>query len=121
MSVHCNRVLVRDGHTETVSLRLKDAPGLSAVVESLRSFKGRPQELGLPSAPTHPIVVREEQDRPQPLLDRNTERGMASTVGRIREDPVLGLKFVVVGHNTIRGAAGASVLNAELLVAERCV
>ncbi|HEV2010603.1 MAG TPA: aspartate-semialdehyde dehydrogenase [Candidatus Limnocylindria bacterium] len=121
MSVHCNRVLVRDGHTETVSVRLKDAPSLSAVIESFRKFKGRPQELGLPSAPTHPIVVRQELDRPQPLLDRDTERGMASTVGRIREDAVLGLKFVVVGHNTIRGAAGASVLNAELLVAERCI
>ena len=65
--------------------------------------------------------MRDEPDRPQPLLDRGTERGMASTVGRIREDPVLGVKFVVVGHNTIRGAAGASVLNAELLVAERCI
>ncbi len=121
MSVHCNRVLVRDGHTETVSIGLKDAPSLKAILESFRSFKGRPQELGLPSAPAHPIVLREQQDRPQPLLDRDAEHGMASTIGRIREDPVLGLKFIVVGHNTIRGAAGASVLNAELLVAERCV
>ena len=121
MSVHCNRVLVRDGHTETVSVRLTGAPGVDAVKASLRRFKGRPQELGLPSAPKHPIVVREEQDRPQPLLDRGTGRGMVSTVGRVRVDPVLGMKFVVVGHNTIRGAAGASVLNAELLVAERCV
>jgi len=121
MSVHCNRVLVRDGHTETVSLRLKDAPTLDAVRSSFRSFKGRPQELGLPSAPKHPIVVRDEPDRPQPLLDRDAERGMASTVGRIRKDAVLGLKFVLVGHNTIRGAAGGSILNAELLVAEHCV
>jgi aspartate-semialdehyde dehydrogenase len=121
MSVHCNRVLVRDGHTETVSVKLSGAPGVDAAKASLRKFKGRPQELGLPSAPKHPIVVRDEPDRPQPLLDRDTERGMASTVGRIRLDPVLGLKFVLVGHNTIRGAAGASVLNAELLVAERCV
>jgi aspartate-semialdehyde dehydrogenase len=121
MSLHCNRVLVRDGHTETVSIRLKDAPKLDAVRASFERFRGRPQELSLPSAPAHPIVVRTEPDRPQPLLDRDTERGMASTVGRLREDPVLGLKFVVVGHNTIRGAAGASVLNAELLVAERCV
>ena len=121
MSIHCNRVLVRDGHTETVSVRLKGSPSLRAVTDSLRKFKGRPQELSLPSAPKHPIVVRDEPDRPQPLLDRDTERGMASTVGRIREDPVLGVKFVVVGHNTIRGAAGASVLNAELLVAERCI
>ncbi|MEA2662964.1 MAG: aspartate-semialdehyde dehydrogenase, partial [Chloroflexota bacterium] len=93
----------------------------AAVTRSLRAFTGRPQELGLPSAPKHPIVVRDEPNRPQPLLDRDTERGMASTVGRIRRDAVLGLKFVLVGHNTIRGAAGASVLNAELLVAERCV
>ena len=121
MSVHCNRVLVRDGHTETVSVKLKGAPSILAVKESFRSFRGRPQELALPSAPKHPILVRDEDDRPQPLLDRDTERGMASSVGRIREDAVLGLKFVVVGHNTIRGAAGASVLNAELLVAERCV
>ena len=121
MSVHCNRVLVRDGHTETVSVGLKDAPKLDAVRASLERFRGRPQELGLPSAPKRPIVVRDEPDRPQPLLDRDTERGMASTVGRLREDPVLGVKFVLVGHNTIRGAAGASVLNAELLVAERCV
>ncbi len=121
MSVHCNRVLVRDGHTETVSVTLKGSPSVAAVKASLRAFTGRPQELKLPSAPEHPIVVRDEDDRPQPLLDRDTERGMASSVGRIREDAVLGLKFVVVGHNTIRGAAGASVLNAELLVAERCV
>ena len=121
MSVHCNRVLVRDGHTETVSVTLKGSPSVDAVKASFRAFRGRPQELGLPSAPQHPILVREEPDRPQPLLDRDSERGMASTVGRIRPDPVLGLKFVVVGHNTIRGAAGGSVLNAELLVAERCI
>jgi aspartate-semialdehyde dehydrogenase len=121
MSVHCNRVLVRDGHTETVSVKLKGSPSIDAVKKSFRSFTGRPQELKLPSAPQHPIVVRDEDNRPQPLLDRDTERGMASTVGRIREDAVFGLKFVLVGHNTIRGAAGASVLNAELLVAERCV
>jgi len=121
MSIHCNRVLVRDGHTETVSVRLVGSPSLRAVADSLRRFKGRPQELSLPSAPKHPIIIRDEPDRPQPLLDRDTDGGMVSTVGRIREDPVLGVKFVVVGHNTIRGAAGASVLNAELLVAERCI
>ena len=66
-------------------------------------------------------MARDEPDRPQPLLDRDAERGMASTVGRIRKDAVLGLKFVLVGHNTIRGAAGGSILNAELLVAEHCV
>jgi len=121
MSVHCNRVTVRDGHTETVSVALRGRPGVDEVKRSLRAFTGRPQERGLPSAPKRPIVVREEPDRPQPVLDRDVERGMASVVGRVREDPVLGTKFVVLGHNTIRGAAGASVLNAELLVAEGCL
>ena len=88
---------------------------------TLRGFRGRPQELGLPTAPRCPIVVREEPDRPQPVLDRDVERGMAVTVGRIREDEVLGVKFVALSHNTIRGAAGASVLNAELAVAEKFV
>lgn len=118
LSVHCNRVSVRDGHTETVSVALRGAPGVDEVKASLRAFRGRPQERCLPTAPEHPIVVREEENRPQPILDRDAEKGMASTVGRIREDPILGTKFVVLGHNTIRGAAGASVLNAELLVAE---
>lgn len=121
MSVHCNRVTVRDGHTETVSLGLRGRPGIDAVKASLRAFRGRPQERELPTAPARPIVVRDEPDRPQPVLDRDVEKGMASTVGRVREDPVLGAKFVVLGHNTIRGAAGASVLNAELLVAEGCI
>ena len=121
MSVHCNRVSVRDGHTETVSIGLRGSPSVSGVKRALREFSGRPQELKLPSAPEHPIVVREEPNRPQAVLDRDTERGMASVVGRVREDPVLGHKFVVLGHNTIRGAAGASVLNAELLLAEGCL
>lgn len=121
MSVHCNRVSVRDGHTETVSVGLRGAPSVASVKRAMREFSGRPQELGLPSAPEHPIVVRDEPNRPQAVLDRDTERGMASVVGRVREDPVLGHKFVVLGHNTIRGAAGASVLNAELLLAEGCL
>src|SRR5437870_12439987 len=84
-SAHCNRVMVRDGHTETVSLTLRGAPSPDDVKQSFRSFRGRPQELKLPSAPDRPIVVREEHDRPQPILDRDTEKGMASTVGRIRQ------------------------------------
>jgi aspartate-semialdehyde dehydrogenase len=121
MSVHCNRVSVRDGHTETVSLTLRGEPNVTDVKRALGSFRGRPQELKLPTAPEHPVVVREQPDRPQPVLDRDAERGMASVVGRVREDPVLGVKFVVLGHNTIRGAAGASVLNAELCHAEGCI
>ena len=120
-SAHCNRVSVRDGHTVTVSAALRGRPGLREVTLAMRAFKGRPQELGLPSAPKQPIVVRDERDRPQPIRDRMAGNGMSVVVGRVREDPVLGLKFVVLGHNTIRGAAGASVLNAELLAAEGCL
>lgn len=120
-SAHCNRVSVRDGHTETVSMTLRGSPSPDAVKEAMREFRGRPQELDLPTAPKQPIHVRDGRDRPQPVLDRDTERGMAAVVGRVREDPALGIKFVVLTHNTIRGAAGASVLNAELLAAEGCL
>jgi aspartate-semialdehyde dehydrogenase len=112
---------VRDGHTETVSIRLRGAPSPDAVKDAMREFRGRPQELKLPTAPEWPIHVREGRDRPQPILDRDTERGMAAVVGRVREDPAMGIKYVVLTHNTIRGAAGASVLNAELLAAEGCL
>lgn len=117
-SAHCNRVAVRDGHTETVSLSLRGDPSVAEVVDAMRTFRGRPQELRLPTAPECPILVRTERDRPQPIRDRDAGRGMSVVVGRVRPDPVLSHKYVVLGHNTIRGAAGASVLNAELLVAE---
>jgi len=120
-SAHCNRVSVRDGHTETVSVALRGSPSPDAVKEAMRQFRGRPQELKLPTAPERPIHVRDGRDRPQPILDRDTERGMAAVVGRVREDPAMGIKYVVLTHNTIRGAAGASVLNAELLAAEGCL
>jgi aspartate-semialdehyde dehydrogenase len=118
VSASCNRVPVRDGHTEAVSIRFKEAASPEQVKEALASFRGRPQELGLPSAPERPVVVREEPNRPQPVLDRDSERGMASIVGRIRPCPILGVKYVLLGHNTIRGAAGASILNAELFKVE---
>ncbi|HET7092846.1 MAG TPA: Asd/ArgC dimerization domain-containing protein, partial [Thermomicrobiales bacterium] len=118
MTAHCNRVPVRDGHTECVSIRLDGDPSLDDVADAFASFRGRPQALDLPSAPQQPVVVRSERNRPQPALDRDTERGMASVVGRIRPCPLLGVKFVVLGHNTIRGAAGASILNAELFKLE---
>jgi aspartate-semialdehyde dehydrogenase len=117
-SAHCNRVSVRDGHTETVTLSLRGSPSVGDVVDAMRTFRGKPQELRLPTAPACPIVVREERDRPQPIRDRDSGRGMSVVVGRVREDPVLGYKYVVLGHNTIRGAAGASILNAELLAVE---
>ncbi len=115
LSAHCNRVPVRDGHTECASVKLGRDASPEEVIEAFESFRGLPQELGLPSAPKRPIVVRREENRPQPALDRDTERGMASVVGRVRPCPVLGIKYVLLGHNTIRGAAGAGILNAELL------
>jgi len=119
LSAHCNRVAVRDGHLETVSARFKrNDVTPDEVIEAFESFRAKPQELGLPSAPTQPVVVRRELNRPQPMLDRDTEHGMASVVGRVRPCPLLGMKFVVLGHNTVRGAAGASILNAELFKVE---
>lgn len=118
MSAQCNRVAVRHGHLETVNLNLRKLASPEDVVEVLRNFRGRPQELNLPSAPPAPIIVRDQPDRPQPGLDRDAAKGMASIVGRVRECPIFGIKFVVLGHNTIRGAAGASILNAEMLMAD---
>lgn len=118
MSAQCNRVPVRHGHLETVSLKLGRSAAPDEVVEVLRSFRGRPQELGLHSAPEAPIIVRDQPDRPQPALDRDVAGGMASVVGRVRECPLFDIKFVVLGHNTIRGAAGASILNAEMMLAD---
>ena len=118
VSAACNRVPVRDGHTECVNVRLREQAPPEEVVAAFEAFRGKPQELGLPSAPPQPVVVRREPNRPQPNLDRDTYAGMASIVGRVRPCPLMGVKFVVLGHNTVRGAAGASILNAELLKVE---
>jgi len=118
LSTTCTRVSVRDGHTESVNMRLRIDATPEDVIDAMERFQAAPQLLGLPSAPLRPIVVRREQNRPQPLLDREVEGGMASVVGRVRVCPLMGIKFVVLGHNTLRGAAGASILNAELLKAQ---
>jgi len=118
ISAQVNRVPVIDGHTMTVSVELAERPAPDAVADAMRAFRGRPQELGLPTAPTPPLNVTTETNRPQPRLDADLGNGMTVSVGRIRACPVLGTKFVALGHNTIRGAAGASVLNAELMKAE---
>lgn len=115
ISAAVHRVAVSDGHTQAVFVRLQRPADPSAAAEVLASFRGEPQERRLPSAPERPIHVLTEADRPQPRLDRDREGGMAVSVGRIRADPVLGLKLELLVHNTIRGAAGAAVLNAELL------
>ena len=106
---------VQDGHLEAVSAGFRQPPSRAQLVETLASFRSLPQELNLPSAPRRPVVCLEEPDRPQPRLDRYLERGMATVVGRIRACPILDYKFDLLGHNTIRGAAGAAILNAELL------
>jgi aspartate-semialdehyde dehydrogenase len=121
VSAHTTRVSVIDGHTEMVSVRLDDRPSLDDVRAALTSWRGRPQELGLPTAPPEPIVYMEETNRPQPRLDVGRGGGMTVSVGRLRPCPVLGVKLVALGHNTIRGAAGAAVLNAELMVADRWI
>lgn len=118
VSAHCNRVPVIDGHTEAVSVRLKRKASLAEVREAFLNFTAEPQRLKLPFAPAHPILVREEPDRPQPRLDRNAENGMAVVVGRLRPCSIADFRFTLLSHNMIRGAAGAAILNAELLVAQ---
>jgi aspartate-semialdehyde dehydrogenase len=118
VSAQCNRVAVRNGHLEAVSVKLRRQADLAAVRAALASYRGEPQRLGLPSAPDPAIVVFDAADRPQPRLDRLIGGGMATAVGRVRPDALFDYKFVVLGHNTIRGAAGGSLLNAELLVAQ---
>lgn len=117
LSASCNRVAVINGHTESVFIQFSDEFELEDVTNSLQKFQGLPQKLDLHSAPTAPIIVREEENRPQPRMDRDAEEGMAVTVGRIRKDVNFesSLKYTLVSHNTVRGAAGASILNAELI------
>lgn len=117
VSAHCHRVATLDGHLEAVSLELGRPADVGAVVEVLRGFRAAAPANALPSAPALPISVRDEPDRPQPRLDRDCGRGMTVVVGRVRPCPVLGLKLELLSHNTIRGAAGGTVLNAELLAA----
>ncbi|WP_428769274.1 aspartate-semialdehyde dehydrogenase [Treponema sp. HNW] len=122
VAAHCNRVPVIDGHTACVSLEfdLPDdkKPSLEQIEKIWTSFRALPQELKLPSAPVQPIYVRHEANRPQPARDRDTDKGMAVTVGRLRECPVFDIRFVALSHNTKRGAALGGILNAELLDAQ---
>jgi aspartate-semialdehyde dehydrogenase len=118
LSAHTNRVHVTDGHMVCVSLGLKTKASPNEVVRAMRAYQAPEIARSLPSTPQPVILVRDETDRPQPRLDRMTGRGMTTVVGRVRPDPILDLKFVVLSHNTIRGAAGGSIYNAELLVQE---
>jgi aspartate-semialdehyde dehydrogenase len=118
ISAQTTRVGVPNGHTGSISVRLDQQPPVEALIDAWRSFRGRPQQLKLPSAPAEPIVYLTEANRPQPSLDVDRGRGMTVSVGRLRPCPVLNYKFIALGHNTIRGAAGAAILNAELMSQE---
>lgn len=116
LSSSCNRVNVKDGHMESVFAKLAKHPTAIEIEEAFSQFRGEPQKLKLPSAPETPIVVRNEPNRPQPRFDRKEGKGMSVVVGRIREDPIMTVKYMCLGHNTIRGAAGGGILSAELMV-----
>jgi aspartate-semialdehyde dehydrogenase len=117
LSAHCNRVPVLDGHLECVSLSLKKIASLQEVREALRNFEVSAELASLPSAVRNPVVVLDEENRPQPRRDVNAGNGMAAVVGRVRECPLLDVKLTLLSHNLVRGAAGAALLNAELLAA----
>ncbi len=118
VSASCNRVPVVDGHTMAVSVEFETKPTDAEIITAMHGFRGIPQLKGLPSAPPRPVIYMDEPDRPQPRRDVEREHGMAVFVGRLRKCPVLDFKFIAMGHNTVRGAAGAAVLNAELMKAE---
>ena len=115
ISATTTRVPVQNGHTGSISVQLDQQPDEAAIIDAWTSFKGLPQDMKLPTAPPHPIVYLSDVNRPQPALDANRDGGMTITIGRLRRCPILGWKFVALGHNTIRGAAGAAILNAELM------
>ncbi|MEO7000982.1 MAG: aspartate-semialdehyde dehydrogenase [Ktedonobacterales bacterium] len=118
LSAQCTRVATRDGHLETVSVELAERPAPDEMIAAWDAYTAEPQRLDLPSAPAHPTLYRKENDRPQPILDRLAGDDMAVTVGRLRQCAVLDYKFVCLSHNTLRGAAGAALLNAELAYAQ---
>ncbi|HEX8818184.1 MAG TPA: aspartate-semialdehyde dehydrogenase [Terriglobales bacterium] len=115
MSAHCNRVAVEDGHTESVSVKLKKKAQPEEIIKAWNAFAAMPKELGLPTAPVRPVRYVDAHDRPQPRFDVDAGNGMTTTVGRLRPCSVFDWKFTVLSHNTIRGAAGAALLNAEFL------
>jgi aspartate-semialdehyde dehydrogenase len=116
ISAQCNRVPVTDGHIECVSVKLRKKGSKQEIIQAWELFEGEAQFLNLPTAPSHPIHYLGEGPSPQPKLHRDRENGMAISIGRLRECPLLDYKFVILSHNTIRGAAGGALLNAELLV-----
>ena len=118
LSAQCNRVNVTDGHTECVQVKLKKKTSTEEIIKAWKEFSAAPQELELPYAPLHPIHYRDEESFPQPKHHRNEDKGMAVYVGRLRDDKIFDYKFVIMSHNTIRGAAGGAILCAELMKAK---
>jgi aspartate-semialdehyde dehydrogenase len=118
MSAQCNRVAVEDGHTESVAIRLKKKATAEEIISAWNNFRAEPQHLRLPTAPEQPVIYMTAPDRPQPRFDVDLGAGMTTAVGRLRKCNVLDWKFTVLSHNTIRGAAGAALLNAEFLKAK---
>jgi aspartate-semialdehyde dehydrogenase len=118
ISAQCNRVAVREGHTECVSVEFEQHPTVEQATLALAQFRGAGQAHNLPSTPEHPLMLHAEKDRPQPRRDSEAQGGMIVHVGRLRPCPLFDLKFVVLGHNTLRGAAGGAIHNAELLIAQ---
>lgn len=122
VSASCHRVPTLDGHMEAVFVELRREADPDSVITAMENFVGEPQKLRLPTAPKKPVVVRREEDRPQTRLDRMEGGGMSVVVGRVRKDPALGgVKFIALGHNTIRGAAGCGILNAEYLKVKKYI
>ncbi|MBP7460182.1 MAG: aspartate-semialdehyde dehydrogenase [Candidatus Delongbacteria bacterium] len=116
ISAHCNRVAVIDGHTESVTVKLKTKADPPQIIKAWREFRSQAQILNLPTAPLQPIYYHEQENYPQPRLLRNLDKGMAVSIGRLRPCPIMDYKFTLLSHNTVRGAAGGAILNAELLV-----
>lgn len=116
ISAHCNRVAVNDGHTECVSIKFKRKPSKAEILEAWETFTSTAQKLELPTAPLKPIHYFHQENFPQPKLHRQLDKGMALSIGRLRECPLFDFKFTILSHNTIRGAAGGALLNAELML-----
>ena len=121
ISAQCNRVAVVDGHTECIQVKLKKKASIEKIKEAWNKFSGEPQRLKLPTAPLKPIHYFDDDKYPQPKIHRNIDKGMAVSVGRLREDKLFDFKFVVLSHNTVRGAAGGAILCAELMVAKNMI
>ncbi|MBD3290943.1 aspartate-semialdehyde dehydrogenase [candidate division KSB1 bacterium] len=121
ISAQCNRIPVLDGHLECLSVTLKQKASADQLISAWKNFSGEPQKMDLPLAPKQPIYYFEQNNLPQPKLQRNLDKGMAVSIGRLRECPIFDYKFVILSHNTIRGAAGGAILNAEIMVKKKLI